>query len=86
LGERPWSAGVFDDHYLRIFASALVDERTAAEVNGGDLAGGPLELDSSFLVTLSGHRGRPGQLPGRAQLPAGRRRPAPARVAAGAGL
>jgi hypothetical protein len=34
LGERPWYAGVFDDHYLRIFASALVDERTAAEVNG----------------------------------------------------
>jgi hypothetical protein len=34
LGERPWYADFFDDDYLRIFASELLDERTAAEVNG----------------------------------------------------
>ena len=34
MGERPWYADFFDDDYLRIFASELLDERTAGEVNG----------------------------------------------------
>ena len=34
MDERPWYAGFFDDDYLRIFSPLLLDERTAAEVNG----------------------------------------------------
>jgi hypothetical protein len=68
---RPWYVEFLDEDYLRVFEPLLPAERTAAEVNGvverlglapeavhGGLDGGPLELDSSFLVTVSARAGR----------------------------
>jgi hypothetical protein len=65
LDERPWYDGFFDaELVLGEVANTLAEleamlGRAGLELRGvhGDLEGGPLELGSSFLVTLSGRAG-----------------------------